>query len=129
MTDKIFLNIGQAYSMNEIVSANEKGGGYFFSENTMRNFQTRLSDKVYVLPDSWLFVTSDIDFDGVRMYKVRAAYPCGQIDSMLGGDGTSLRFDSLRKAHAAAKYLAETVWHQFNGRSCENAVRSDDSRE
>jgi hypothetical protein len=68
------------WTIDKIVQANEDAGHYFFSEDTMRFFRSRVLDEVYEGPGGVFFVTSEQFEDSAghlwpRKYKVRQFNP------------------------------------------------------
>lgn len=81
--------------MQEVIEANEEAGRYFFSENTMRFFDSRVESELF---DNQTFITSEKRGfeDYRRVYAVRVANPDGTISTVEKG------FDSYEDAEEVA---------------------------
>lgn len=84
---------GPCPDVSEIMAANERSGGYFFSRDTMRFFRSRVLDGVY---GGRLFVTSEQPPHGPRTYTVRAILDSGDVRTV------ARDYPTARKAKAAA---------------------------
>ncbi len=88
--------------MLEVKQRNASGGQYFFDTDTMRFFNSRVSNILY---GGRYFVTSERCGYDSRLYTVREALLNGTI-------ATHVEFGQYRSrsgAHARAKRLAETI--------------------
>lgn len=100
------LTAGKKYSVEELVEANKDTGGFFFSKDTMRFFRSRVLGQVWTLPSSWLFITSDMDFGGVRKYNVREM----NVHAHVVAPKEFRKYATAREAMAAAKRLHDMAW-------------------
>jgi|SRR6187402_1895917 len=82
--------------INDIKDAHARFGGNWFSKDTMRYWGTRVHSAVY---GGTYFVSSEGDFDHVRVYTVRRIDSDGSI-STVGDFGA---YATSRQAHKAAK--------------------------
>lgn len=87
------------HTLTQIKNANERRGHRWFSPDTMRWFNSRVSSTVYPVPDGAVFVSSERRWDDTRRYTVRYCSDDGVIDTV-GEFGT---FASRSGAHAAAR--------------------------
>lgn len=92
------------YDLALIKAANRNHGGYFFSPDSMRFFNSRVSEKVHQGPGGIYFVTSEqFDARSTRLYTVRRFDPSGKgIDTV----GEFQQHSTSRQAHAEAARLA-----------------------
>ena len=96
---KNLANVNQVFQLKRL---NEKYGGYFFSDNSMRFFNSRIHDTVY---GGCVFVTSEKapSFRGSRhsrrLYTVRYMDSTGNPHTI----GDFQGFDTRSKAHAYAQ--------------------------
>ena len=92
-----------------IKSHNTVQGYYFFNENTMRGFKSRVHSDVY---GGCVFVTSEKNsswrFDYPRAYTVRMITENGSIETI----GEFQGFDTRYSAHAYAKWVGEVISEQ-----------------
>jgi len=90
------------HNVHDIVRKNREIGLSFFSPDTMKFWSTRLSARIYTVPEGAFFVTSDVWGGGDRLYSVRFARNSGEVVNM-----TRLpRMGSLRAAHRLAARCA-----------------------
>ena len=95
-------------TIDQIRQANRANGHHWFSPDTMRFFDSRVSSKLY---GGRFFVTSEVPPSGVREYSVRMARDTGEIETVRfftkrGEEITSAW--SSESAHALAQGLAAT---------------------
>ena len=92
-----------------IKTHNTVQGYYFFNENTMRGFKSRVHSDVY---GGCVFVTSEKNsswrFDYPRAYTVRMITENGSIETI----GEFQGFDTRYSAHAYAKWVGEVISEQ-----------------
>ena len=90
----------------QIKAHNQNNGYYFFNENTMRGFKSRIHSDVY---GGCVFVTSEKNsswrFDHPRAYTVRMITDNGDIKTI----GEFQGFDTRYSAHAHAKWVGEVI--------------------
>lgn len=87
-------------SIRQIISANERNRGNFFSEKTMRFWGCRVSAEVV---GGCYFVTSERDFSNTqRLYTIRKANADGTIDTV----GDFQAYATLEQAKRAMRKLA-----------------------
>ena len=93
----------------QIRAHNQNNGYYFFNENTMRGFKSRVHSDVY---GGCVFVTSEKNsswrFDHPRAYTVRMITENGSIETI----GEFQGFDTRYSAHAHAKWVGEVIREQ-----------------
>lgn len=59
-------------TINEIKERNRKSGGHFFDPDTMRYWNSRVSEKTHICPNGdVLFVTSEKQDGALRRYTIR----------------------------------------------------------
>lgn len=100
--------------MEEIVEANRAAGKFFFDENTMAKFDTKLIDATFdhVGGDRIYFATNDRDYSGTeRVYKVRV-FSKESASVWTPSPSADMSFTNESDALDKAKELAETpdVW-------------------
>jgi hypothetical protein len=87
-------------SIDEIVAANVSAGGFWFSEETMRFFDSKVYEHVTPVEDGAYFVTSEQaprsgDYFPARLFSVRRAYDNGKIVTVGGFQAYSTLSDAL----------------------------------
>ena len=83
---------------------NKGAGLYYFERDTMRFFNSRVSENVYVGATGWYFVTSErFDHKSPRLYSVRKMLPDGSVTTI----GKFQEFATLELALGEAKRLAK----------------------
>jgi len=99
--------IDQKYnSTDDIKLQAEENGSHFFSESTLRFFNSRIYSTVYQGPGGIYFVTSErIDTDHPRVFTVRQFQPPGNIKTV----GEFQQYKRAEAARKAAKELAEQI--------------------
>lgn len=80
----------------------EDKGFYFFSQDTMRFFKSRIHSDVY---GGCVFVTSERQYGRRRYFTVRYIDARGNIETV----GEFQGFDTRSKAHTFAKNLGEKI--------------------
>lgn len=83
------------YSREDAISANRRNGGHFFDPDTMRSFQSRVSENVYPVANGAIIVTSEKDrpwygsygyspgaWEGRRRYTVRKVTDAGEVEEV-----------------------------------------------
>jgi hypothetical protein len=90
-------------TIHEIKNANEKAGKFFFSENTVKSWGTRISSYVRENEKDAFFPISDKNFDGTkRVYKV-----C-RFEKLTGGISYYAKnLKSMREAKKTCDYAAK----------------------
>jgi len=88
--------------INDIKDAHLRSGGNWFSTDTMRYWNTRVHSAVY---GGTYFVSSDADFDQLRVYTVRMIDSEGRIGTV----GDFGAYATSKLAHKAAKALADKL--------------------
>jgi hypothetical protein len=84
----------------DIKDANAKVDGVWFSAGTMRWFRSRVSSRIYPLPDGGaLFISSEQVNSTPRKYTIRRARPGGTIDTV----GAFQAHRTLARAHHHAR--------------------------
>jgi len=90
-------------TIDDIQDRNRRAGHHYFSPDTMRWFNSRVSDTIYPVTYGAFLVTSERrDHETPRLYTVRFADLTGRISTM----GEFQQYRSLSGAHAAARRLA-----------------------
>ena len=87
--------------VGQLKHLNESNGYYFFNENTMRSFYSRVHSDIY---GGCVFVTSEkAGYNHPRKYTVRIMHANGSIETCSSFGQYSTRY----QAHAAANHLVE----------------------
>lgn len=90
------------HTIEQAKRRNEAAGQFFFARSTMRFFGSRISERTYPLPYGMLFVTSEVNSDGVdRRYTVRYISDDGHTSTRGGHEGFR-RWRTARQAHRYA---------------------------
>ena len=91
-------------TIDDVKAANARAGFYFFSQDTLRFFSSRISSHVY---GHGVIVTSERnEIDGQpRRYSVRLALPTGEVETL----GEFQNFATSGQAHAFARKVA-ALW-------------------
>lgn len=104
----------------EIREANDKGGFYFFSPETMRFFNSRVLPGVYhdTANERTLFVTSERFEEEPRRYTLRYAALNGDVGTL----GDHQQYATLKEARQAARDASDAaytwiMYMHFNGPS------------
>jgi hypothetical protein len=93
-----YANVGH---VGQLKYLNESNGYYFFSENTMRSFYSRVHSDIY---GGCVFVTSEKQGYGYdRKYTVRIMHANGDIETCSSFGQYPTRY----QAHTSAKHLVE----------------------
>lgn len=94
-------------TIQSIKAANAEAGYFFFSQDTMRFFASRVCDMVPVQseidPDLYFFVTTEKNFDGTRRYAHVRAF--NRNDGDVNGCGAD--FPTVGHAKKAIKHFAK----------------------
>ena len=110
---------GTFKSLFQFRQFNYQQGNHWFDISSMKFFSTRLHTNFY---GGCVFVTSDKNFEGDRMYSVRVGMDNGSVHSY-----AFVEYDTRSEAHTEAKWLgkalesSEMVW---NDHTCD-FVRTD----
>jgi len=87
------------YGINEIKAANEAAGRFFFSDATMRFFDSEVEPDTWCGPGGVYFVTSErFDETTPRCWTVRQFYPLSGEVSTVGGFQAYLKREDAEKA-------------------------------
>jgi hypothetical protein len=90
--------------MDEIREANRRSGGHWFSRDTMRFFNSRVSGQVI---GGRFFVSSErYDYNAPRLYTIREALEDGSIETVGGFQA----WTNARDAKRTAESLAAMGW-------------------
>lgn len=71
-------------TMADFKQANADRGEFWFSENTMRFFQTEIESDLINLDGRQFFVTSEEDPSGLRLCTIREALADGTVETIGG---------------------------------------------
>ena len=99
---------GTFKSLFQFRQFNYQQGNHWFDISSMKFFSTRLHTNFY---GGCVFVTSDKNFEGDRMYSVRVGMDNGSVHSY-----AFVEYDTRSEAHKEAKWLgkalasSEMVW-------------------
>lgn len=91
------------HSLYQIKRAAENAGSHWFSPTALRFFSSRISRRVYPVPNGALFISSE-QFrpfrgeDGPRLYSVRSCTCDGRVDTV----GDFQQYRTREAAHNAA---------------------------
>jgi len=100
-----FINEIGIYNLGDIKRNHD---GYWFSKDTMRYFNSRISEELFFDPDKKLiyFVSSErMNLDNRRLYTIRSYDPkLKSVDTF----GEFQEYDSLSKA----KYVAKRIYNE-----------------
>jgi hypothetical protein len=102
---------GAFRSMEAIKRANTDSGGFYFSKDAMRFFQSRVSDSLY---GGCLFVTSECDGRRPRGYAIRIAHADGSISSVTD----VLHYGRRERAHMDAANIGRAM-AELDGCPCQ----------
>jgi hypothetical protein len=105
------------HTLDQIKRAAQSAGSHWFDRDTLRYFQSRISDNVYPVPGGALFVSSEkfrglYEPDGERRYTVRSCTAGGRIETV----GEFQQYASRDAAHNAARRLVAggySLWEQL----------------
>ena len=89
--------------IEDIVHANKRNGGYFFSDSDMRSFKSRIHYQVY---RGYFFVTSEPDYTrkaNTRKFSVRLCTKKGEVDTVWDFRG----FNTVKQCERAIDSLPE----------------------
>ena len=110
----------QYRTVQQFIRENKANGYHFFSPDTMRMWGTRVHDALY---SGCVFVTSDRDFRGDRVYSVRITCKDGSVHTVHMG-----RYNTRTHAHSVAKQLGKDllsgkmVWDSTNYKVVANTL-------
>ena len=93
------LTLGEFYDIDTLARA---GSDYFFSDGTMRFFNTRLMGEVWPVADGWLFATSEKGPSGIRAYSIRKMGEAGNVSTV----GGFQQYSTRRAAIVALRKMA-----------------------
>lgn len=118
-------------SLGQIISAHNASGGHFFDKDSMRFFNSRVSEMVYPTFGDFgtLFVTSERDSGSsyghhARFYTVRRAY--WSTDNEPGSSTFGQDYISLETVGEFQQYMSRSGAHKAAKRiQLENLVPSD----
>lgn len=71
-------------TMADFRQANADSGSFWFSENTMRFFETEIESDLITIGDRQFFVTSERNPEGSRLCTIREAMPDGDVETIGG---------------------------------------------
>lgn len=92
---------GTYKSISAISNKNYSIGHHWFDTSTMSFFGTRIHSDLY---GGCVFVTSDKQYNGERMYSVRVAMDDGTIHSY-----AFVEYDTRAQAHKEGKWLGQAL--------------------
>jgi len=92
---------GTFKSLFQFRQFNYQQGNHWFDISSMKFFSTRLHTNFY---GGCVFVTSDKNFEGDRMYSVRVGMDNGSVHSY-----AFVEYDTRSEAHKEAKWLGKAL--------------------
>jgi hypothetical protein len=89
-------------TISDIKDLNARNGGFFFSRDTMRFFQSKLSRKVIAVKTGWLFITSERHREERRGYTIRHCDQAGDVYSISEFQEFSTEKQAIKAAYLEA---------------------------
>jgi hypothetical protein len=89
------------FNIDDAKRRNRAAGLHWFSPDTLRFFSSRISRRVWSVPDGCLFVTSEqcrFSAGYPRLYSVRYCADNGEVSTV----GEFQQYETLKQAHGAA---------------------------
>lgn len=100
-------------TLGQIKAAAKEAGNFFFVPETMRYWNSRISENVYPTGTrkyGTLFVESNTgNADAERRYSIRRAYVHSEYGFCIETVGDHQEFATAREAHSAAKKLRDSI--------------------
>jgi len=103
MNNREFLSLGN-YQVNEIKDKSEKLAKYFFNQDTMSFFKSRISELTWQIEKSIYFITSEKNrYEDPRLFTIRESTEKGDINTI----GDFQQYSSLYQARQGIKIILE----------------------
>lgn len=93
-------------NIQQIIDGNTAAGQFYFSEDTMRWFNSKVYDDVFPVPDGALFITSEKQPGNPRLYTVRKYHA---EDGDISTVGEFMGYLTQRTAASAARRAANEI--------------------